>query len=134
MSISGIRSGMGYQANHSISEIELLELEAVSREVELERQELDHAIGLEQDDTIVIKAREEQTFTACDYADSYQANKEYSLKGNESDLWSLDVQKAVSDMQKDRVLEQYQFFVGHDGKRQEPQAVFPKREIEDFTL
>ena len=134
MSISGIRSSMGYQANNSISEVGLRELEAASRQVELERQELDNAIQPKQDEAIIIKAREKQTFTASDYANTYQPDKEYFMKGDESDLRSLDVQKAVSDMQKDRVLLQYQFFVGHSGLEQERNEAVPTREIEDFTL
>ena len=32
--------------------------------------------------------------------------------GTESDIKNLDMQKAISDMQKDSVLEQYSYFVG----------------------
>ena len=32
--------------------------------------------------------------------------------GTESDVKSLDMQKAISDMQKDSILEQYSYFVG----------------------
>ena len=34
------------------------------------------------------------------------------MKGTDSDIRSLDVEQALSDMQKDQVLQQYQFFVG----------------------
>ena len=47
-----------------------------------------------------------------DYASQYDPDVEYELKGRESDLFSLDVEKAISDMKKDQVLQQYQFFVG----------------------
>ena len=36
----------------------------------------------------------------------------FAMKGRESDLASLDMEKAVSDMQKDQALMQYQYFVG----------------------
>ena len=36
----------------------------------------------------------------------------FEMKGSESDLNSLDISKAVSDMQKDEALWQYQYFVG----------------------
>ncbi len=36
----------------------------------------------------------------------------FEMKGRQSDLESLDLQKAVSDMQKDQALMQYQYFVG----------------------
>ena len=36
----------------------------------------------------------------------------FEMKGRQSDLSSLDIEKAVSDMQKDQALMQYQYFVG----------------------
>ena len=36
----------------------------------------------------------------------------FSMKGKDSDISSLDMEKAVSDMQKDQALMQYQYFVG----------------------
>lgn len=36
----------------------------------------------------------------------------FDMKGRESDILSLDMEKAVSDMQKDQALMQYQYFVG----------------------
>lgn len=41
-------------------------------------------------------------------------NKEDSFDyiGSEKSLKNLDVQKAISDMQKDKVLQEYQYFVG----------------------
>lgn len=38
--------------------------------------------------------------------------KVFEMKGQDSDINSLDIEKAVSDMQKDQVLMQYQYFVG----------------------
>ena len=36
----------------------------------------------------------------------------FEMKGRQSDIDSLDMEKAVSDMQKDQALMQYQYFVG----------------------
>ncbi|MCR5831647.1 MAG: hypothetical protein K6G67_05825 [Lachnospiraceae bacterium] len=36
----------------------------------------------------------------------------FEMKGRDSDIESLDMEKAVSDMQKDQALMQYQYFVG----------------------
>ncbi len=36
----------------------------------------------------------------------------FEMKGRQSDITSLDMEKAVSDMQKDQALMQYQYFVG----------------------
>lgn len=36
----------------------------------------------------------------------------YEMIGSESDLNKLDMQKAISDMQKDKILQDYNYFVG----------------------
>ena len=36
----------------------------------------------------------------------------YDMIGSESDLNKLDMQKAISDMQKDKILQDYNYFVG----------------------
>ena len=38
--------------------------------------------------------------------------KGFEMKGRDADLEALDMEKAVSDMQKDEALQQYQYFVG----------------------
>ena len=43
---------------------------------------------------------------------NFNQNEEFSLAGKNSNLAGLDVEKAISDMKKDSVLEQYQYFVG----------------------
>lgn len=43
---------------------------------------------------------------------NFNTGETYDYIGRDSALENLDVQKAVSDMQKDQVLQQYQYFVG----------------------
>ncbi|HKM21042.1 MAG TPA: hypothetical protein VJZ01_03275 [Lachnospiraceae bacterium] len=42
----------------------------------------------------------------------FNPNAETNLVGRDSNLADLDVEKAISDMKKDSILEQYQYFVG----------------------
>ena len=42
----------------------------------------------------------------------------YDMIGSESDLNKLDMQKAISDMQKDKILQDYNYFVGSSGMQQ----------------
>ncbi len=50
---------------------------------------------------------------AIDYANSYQPDAVSRVEGRGlAILPELDVERAISDMRKDQVLEQYQFFVG----------------------
>lgn len=43
---------------------------------------------------------------------TFQNQKDYAYLRNESNILNLDMQKAISDMKKDQVLQQYQYFVG----------------------
>lgn len=43
---------------------------------------------------------------------SFNLGEDYSYIGSDSDIASLDMEKAISDMKKDQVLQQYQYFVG----------------------
>ena len=82
-------------------------------------------------------ARARQSFTSLDYAKAYDSNASYELKGADSDISSLDVTKAVSDLDKDKVLQQYQHFVGSaDGTVMQQAALNEQinRETENFIL
>ncbi|MCR5673532.1 MAG: hypothetical protein K6F87_07450 [Lachnospiraceae bacterium] len=56
--------------------------------------------------------RPRKNATLEDISLSLNDNKAFEMKGKDSDLESLDMEKAVSDMQKDQALMQYQYFVG----------------------
>ncbi|MBE5880815.1 MAG: hypothetical protein E7289_00685 [Lachnospiraceae bacterium] len=43
---------------------------------------------------------------------SFNVNETYDYIGKDADLHNLDMMSAISDMQKDEVLQQYQYFVG----------------------
>ena len=44
---------------------------------------------------------------------TFNTGDDYGYIGKDSDIGGLDMQKAISDMQKDQVLQQYQYFVGN---------------------
>ncbi len=75
--------------------------------------------AVEQKDSADIEAVQLQTAQKADHGSAefnarYQPDASYELKGVDSDLSKLDVEKALSDLKKDQVLQQYQFFVGDD--------------------
>lgn len=43
---------------------------------------------------------------------TFNKQEEFDYIGRDSDIRSLDVEKAISDMKKDQILQQYQYFVG----------------------
>ncbi len=131
MNISGIRPAVGFYDYNSIKQVE-------STQVASQSHGRDNTTGVSgnvaetgtQEDAA---ARSRQTFGTYDYASQYEPKATYDLKGADSDIHSLDVAKAVSDMQKDELIHQYQYFIGQDlavGASQIPSV----RGAEDFSL
>lgn len=44
---------------------------------------------------------------------TFNQQEAFGYIGRDSDIRSLDMEKAISDMKKDQVLQQYQYFVGN---------------------
>lgn len=68
-----------------------------------------------------------------EYAKQYQPDAVYEMKGSESDIGGLDVEKAISDMKQDQVLQQYQFFIGENSPLKS-EGLNAVRENENFML
>lgn len=47
-----------------------------------------------------------------DISITFHKQDDFGYIGRDSDIRSLDVEKAISDMRKDQILQQYQYFVG----------------------
>ena len=73
-----------------------------------------------------------QKFNSNDYSGLYDKDREYILGENDVSLEKLDIQKAVSDMKKDQILEQYQFFVRPSNEDNKTNSF--RAELEDFDL
>ncbi len=46
---------------------------------------------------------------------SFSAERDFTVIGRDSDLYKLDMEKAISDMKKDGILQEYQYFVRSAG-------------------
>ena len=110
MTISGIRPYAGFYEYNSIkaNELRAEQIAATQKASSVEEEE----VSTETQGATVQTPAPEQNFTAFDYAQNYRSDETHELKGRDSDLASLDMQKAISDLDKDQVLQQYQFFVG----------------------
>ena len=104
MNISGIRPTAGFYSYNSIkiNELRNQQLAVTTQEKAVKRESV-----IEQEEVPV-----EQTFSSFDFAQTYKPDATYELKGEDSDVSVLDVEKTLSDLEKDKVLEQYQYFVG----------------------
>lgn len=106
MNISGIRPYAGFYDYNSIKAEELRSRQIAEAQLTISLQQS------EEPQVTVTEVPVEQNFDSYDFAQTYRPGETYELKGKDSDLESLDVQKAVSDLGKDQVLQQYQYFVG----------------------
>lgn len=123
MNISGIRPSAGF---YDYNTIKSEELSAEQTQKTLTAQQSD----TEQEAALTVEASTKPDTGVMDYASRYQPDVTYDLKGADSELMSLDVEKAISDMKKDQVLQQYQFFVGESQAEQ----LLESRNQENFLL
>ena len=123
MNISGIRPSAGF---YDYNTIKSEELSAEQTQKTLTAQQSD----TEQEAVMNVEASAKPDTGAMDYANRYQPDVTYDLKGADSELMSLDVEKAISDMKSDQVLQQYQFFIGESQAEQ----LLESRNQENFLL
>ena len=128
MNVSGIRPYSGF---YNVNRISSVRSEAVVEEPK-EAASVEEA-KVERSEESIAAARSKQTFGAYDYAEQYRPTESFEKNSTNSDLRSLDVEKAISDMRKDQAIQQYQFFVGekNGAEAAETKAV---RGAEDFAL
>lgn len=136
MTISGIRPYAGFYEYNSIkaNELRAEQIAATQKASSVEAEE----VSTETQSAAIQTPAPEQNFTAFDYAQNYRSDETYELKGKDCDLASLDMQKAISDLDKDQVLQQYQFFVGDKDSVTAKMTIDPLermiRREESFTL
>lgn len=101
--------------NYRTFTIPTVSVEEVQKQ-DLERQIAGQAMGLPAYDTSPAAATQKTERKADagleDISLTFNRQEDFGYLGQDSDIHSLDVEKAISDMQKDRMLKQYQYFVG----------------------
>ena len=139
MNVSGIRPYSGFYQYNSIKLNELRNqkiAEAQQTNPSTAADTEDPEAKRRQQEQEMVEAAAKQTFDSYDFAQQFMPDEPFDMKGIDSDINSLDMEKAVSDLDKDQVLKQYQYFVGSgvntDTNAQTQQAVL--RSGENFTL
>ncbi len=114
MNVSGVRPYAGFYQYNSIKlnearNTQIAAAEAVNSQTAPANQNA--SAQQETNQVVAVAERPEQTFSSYDFAQQYNPDETFDLKGANSDINMLDVQKAVSDLDKDTMLQQYQYFV-----------------------
>lgn len=133
MNISGIRTNAGFYDYNSIKINKVRSQQIQEAKESSQIPVTNTAEPKDNGDARQIPKVQQEDQGIVDFNARYQPDASYELKGIDSDLSKLDVEKALSDLKKDQVLQQYQFFVGD-----EPFASTEKlkqvREEENFWL
>ena len=114
MGINGINDYSNLIGNYRVPSIPRVSVEKVKeqdRQAALQSQQV--ASPKLQDLDLQAKPRNDAALE--DISLTFNKGDDYGYIGKDSDIYSLDVENAISDMQKDNILKQYQFFVGNTG-------------------
>ena len=113
--IKGINSFQSYDYN-ALNRIQndrrSAQLAAKENNDTLGRQEKEQTSSATDIDLRLGDIRPRQNASLEDISLSLNESGSFEMKGRQSDISALDIEKAVSDMQKDQALMQYQYFVG----------------------
>ena len=115
MGINGINNYSNFINNYRIPSIPSVSVDEVKRQdEELKKVSSSPALNNTLED-VAISAKPRNDAALEDISLTFNKGDDYGYIGKDSDIYSLDVENAISDMQKDNVLKQYQFFVGNTG-------------------
>ena len=107
MNISGIRTGAGF---YDYNSIKINEVRSQQIQEARESEQIPVTGTVEQNDSTDAKveqipAAQKEDYGVADFNAKYQPDASYDLKGVDSDISKLDVEKALSDLKKDQVLQ-----------------------------
>lgn len=115
MSIDRIGMYGGFYNQYRLPEIQSVSVEDVKKQnLEADAQEQKALTGMPamQEYTSQPQNQAPRTADLEDISLTFNKNETYDYIGKDASLENLDMMSAISDMQKDKVLEQYQYFVG----------------------
>lgn len=122
MNISGIYSYAGFYDTGAIkADDSVIPQEAVPQNTDLPGMEIPSPAQTGQlfppAEDVELQEKQEELpqhpgQDAVTYASLYRPDAEYEMSGPDRNVEMLDIEKVMSDMKKDQVLEQYQYFVG----------------------
>lgn len=114
MQIQGFGQYGGLYQQNRIPEIKQVSVDQVKQQDELKKQQENYAQSVEslQKEYAATPDTRSRMADLENISLSFNAGETYDYIGREAGFENLDMMRAISDMQKDKVLEQYQYFVG----------------------
>ncbi len=116
MGINGINDYSNFISNYRIPSIPSVSVEEVKRQDEAKNAVKESfQLRSERPEEVSLSAKPANNAALEDISLTFNKGDDYGYIGKDSDIYSLDVENAISDMQKDDILKQYRFFVGNTG-------------------
>lgn len=111
MSIGNIGGYGNFSYGYAASRIPSVSVEEVQKQ-DLQKQTENVSVSAPAREESTSPAQPRKDADLEDISITFNKQDSFDYIGKDSDIRNLDMQKAISDMQKDQVLQQYNFFVG----------------------
>ena len=116
MGISGINDYSNFINNYRVPSIPVVSPEEVRRqEQQASVQKSLETVNKPVLEDVALPVRERHDAALEDISITFNKGDDYGYIGKDSDIYSLDVENAISDLKKDNILKDYRFFVGNTG-------------------
>ena len=115
MAVGGISEYGGFYNSYTVRDIPKVDLETVKKQDAAKAEEalaLPKAPEIKEAPSAPAEDKRTRTADLDNISLNFNAGDDYSYIGSDFEIGGLDMEKAISDMKKDKVLMDYQYFVG----------------------
>lgn len=109
MGVGGVSDYASILKNYDIPVVPDMSLAEVQGRESTVREDVPSAVAPRED---LLEAPERKDAALEDISITFNRQESFGYIGRDSDVRALDVERAIDEMEKDRVLQQYQYFVG----------------------
>ena len=105
----------GFYNSYKVTDIPKVDVEAVKKQDELKAQEALALPELPKTEAVPEAVKPDLRSKTADLDNislTFNAGDDFSYPGSDFEIEKLDINRAISDMHKDKILEDYQYFVG----------------------
>ena len=110
--INGFSDYSSFLQNYKVPVIPSVSLDEVREQDRLAR-DAEAAVQLTAHESTSVTVTERKDAPLEDISITFNRQEDFGYIGKDSDIHSLDMEKAIDDMKKDSILQQYQYFVGN---------------------
>ena len=109
MGVGGVSDYAGILKNYKVPVIPDMRLAELQRQESTVRENAPSTVA-SRENSVEVAGRKDAALE--DISITFNRQESFGYIGRDSDVRALDMEKAIDEMEKDRVLQQYQYFVG----------------------